>query len=255
MLKQIKKIAKQSPTISRAHRWVRFIQTIPPKDFLTIERTKLIFKVVPNTQSTYQKLSALHDAACQLEAQGIHGSFVECGVRNGGSAAVIAAVAERYSKRDVWLFDSWEGLPDPTAHDMTHDGQPGYRGQALGHMERVKDLLFTKMNLDPKKIHLEKGWFDKTIPIVKENLGQIALLNLDCDWYDSVKFCMEELYPRVVTGGFVFVDDYFYWQGAKKAIDEFMKQHPQVKLTRIDAAGVCFQKDEQKLLSIAIASR
>jgi O-methyltransferase len=254
MFKYIRRIAKQSQTISQIHRWVRFIQTIPPKDFLAIERIKLIFKAMPNTQSTYQKLSALYDAACCVEAQGIHGSFVECGVRNGGSAAVMAAVAARNSKRDVWLFDSWEGLPDPTGQDITHDGQPGRRGQALGYLEQVNALLFSKMNLDPNKIHIEKGWFNETIPTVKENLAEIALLNLDCDWYESVKFCMEELYPRVVRGGVVFIDDYFYWQGARKAVDDFMRQHPQIKLTKIDAAGVCFQKQEQTPLSLAVAS-
>lgn len=254
MLRHVKKIAKKSPRIIQIHGWLRFIQTIPPKDFLAIHKMRLIFRARPYTQSTYQKLSALYDAASGLEARCISGSFVECGVRNGGSAAVIAAIAAPNSKRDLWLFDSWEGLPDPTGLDITDDGQPGHRGQALGDLEQVRELLFSKMNLDPNKIHLEKGWFNQTIPAVKDNLGEIALLNLDCDWYESVKFCIEQLYPRVVKGGYVFIDDYYYWRGAKKAVDEFIQRHPLVNLTRIDAPGVCFQKQEHAPLSAAAAS-
>lgn len=77
----------------------------------------------------------------------------------------------------------------------------------------------------------------------KKSIGRIALLHLDCDWYESVKFCLNELYDNVVQGGFIFIDDYGAWRGCKKAVDEFMKERNlKIGLIQIDYTGVYFQK-------------
>lgn len=113
----------------------------------------------------------------------------------------------------------------------------------LGYEEKVRELLFKKLKLDNKVIHLVKGWFNDTLPIHKNDIGKIALLHLDCDWYESVKICLEELYDSVIEGGFIFIDDYGHWRGCKKAVDEFIKERDlKIELVKSDYTGVYFQK-------------
>jgi len=197
-----------------------FVSSIPPKDFLNLRKIKLLFSVRHYTLLAYPRLSALYDAGLYLEQKRIRGSFVECGVWKGGSAGVLASVC-RDKGRQVWLLDSWEGLPEPTEEDISCTGKQGRKGMDLGSQETAKELLFKKLKLDPPNVHLVRGWFKETIPAVNDAIGEIALLHLDCDWYESVKCCLEHLYDRVVDGGFVFVDDYGHWRGCKRAVDEF----------------------------------
>ena len=66
----------------------------------------------------------------------------------------------------------------------------------------------------------------------------IAVLHLDGDWYDSVKVCLEHFYDRVSPGGIIQIDDYGHWQGARKAVDEFMAtRHITVPLRYLDYTG------------------
>ncbi|HZX14100.1 MAG TPA: TylF/MycF/NovP-related O-methyltransferase [Thermodesulfobacteriota bacterium] len=219
------------------------IRDIPIKDFVKIHKTNLILTVRSYTQLSYPRLSNLYEKATYLERERINGSFVECGVCDGGSAGIISSVTRHNKNRHIWLFDSWEGLPEPTENDVSYIGEPGQRGMALGYEGKVKELLFRKLKLDDNKVHLVKGWFNDTVPPHKKDIGKIALLHLDCDWYESVKFCLEELYDNVVKDGFIFIDDYGHWKGCKKAVDEFIEERNlRIELIKIDYTGVYFQK-------------
>lgn len=219
------------------------IKNIPIKDFVNIRKINLIHAVQPYTLTTYPRLSKIYEKAVRLEREKINGSFVECGVCNGGSAGIIASVAKHNENRQIWLFDSWEGLPEPGEDDISYTGEPGQRGMCLGSKEKVKELLFKKLKLNSNKVHLIKGWFNDTIPFHKKDIGKIALLHLDCDWYESVKFCFEELYDNVVKDGFIFIDDYGHWKGCRRAVDEFIEERNlRIELIKIDYTGVYFQK-------------
>jgi len=87
-------------------------------------------------------------------------------------------------------------------------------------------------------LHCHKGWFQATLPKIASELSSITILRLDCDWYASTKICLEYLYDKVVRGGFVIVDDYGYYEGCKKALDEFMqRKEVHAFLNHIDSAG------------------
>ena len=216
--------------------------SIPKKDFHT-RKMKLIFAVKPYTMLDYPRLSKLYEIASNLEKERIKGSFVEYGVWNGGSAGIIASVARHNKNRHIWLFDSWEGLPEPTDYDFSYTRKRGEKGLALGSEEKVKELIFKKLKLNNNKVHLVKGWFKDTIPPHKKYIGKIALLHLDCDWYESVKFCLEETYDHVVKDGFIVIDDYGHWKGCKKAVDEFIEERNlRIELIKIDYSGVYLQK-------------
>ena len=91
----------------------RFIWSIPKKELIRLPKMRLILAVRRYTMLSYARLSALYEIGSWLERRRMGGSFVECGVWNGGSAAVLASVARRNKERHVWLFDSWEGMPEP----------------------------------------------------------------------------------------------------------------------------------------------
>lgn len=92
-----------------------------------------------------------------------------------------------------------------------------------GSIEICKELLEGKINYPSEFIHYHKGWFQHTLPEIKNEIDQIAILRLDGDWYDSIKVCLENLYDKVVPGGLVVIDDYGYYEGCTKAVDEFLE--------------------------------
>lgn len=219
-------------------------EKIAEETFRLYTKLKLIAVVSSYTMLSFQRLSKLYDIVLDLEKKGVNGSFVECGVCNGGSAGIIAAAAGHNRGRNIWLFDSWQGMPAPDDFDfISYSGSYGKEGSMLGLEERVRELLFNSLAIDTKSIHIVKGWFNKTLPVCKNNIGDIALLHLDCDWYKSTKCCFDELYDNIIDGGFVVIDDYGHWEGCKKAVNEFMKKRGiNKKLIPVDYTGVYFQK-------------
>lgn len=223
MLGQVlRRVLADNPRLEKIFSKIYVAAKIPRKDIFNPDAFRLFLTVQPYTMLSPLRMSRLYRAACKLNTQEIEGSFVECGVWNGGSAAILASIAQRYQSRDVWLFDSWEGLPDPLELDVSETGKIGMKGMARGSEEKTRRLLFRRLALDHSKIHLVKGWFHETIQAHKEKINRIALLHLDCDWYTSVRLCLHDLYGQLVSGGLIIVDDYGYWKGCKKAVDEFL---------------------------------
>lgn len=158
--------------------------------------------------------------------------------------AVMALANLRHGerRRNLHLFDSFEGIPEP---DGEVDGERAVRevrsvgGEARGRLKSVEGfydrfadgvgtleinrrLMEDIVRYDPAFIRYHKGWFQDTVPRDAEEVGPIAILRLDGDWYASTKVCLEHLYGNVVPGGFVVVDDYGHYQGCRKAVDQFL---------------------------------
>lgn len=222
-------------------------------DFFDLEKLWLFKKVYPYTMSSYQRLSNVYELSKKIEAENIQGAFVECGVWRGGCAAIMAYMAKKaLSLRKTWLFDSFEGLPEPTKEDGAIakdyaenkvEGNLETINKCVGPLEDVKKIFFQILKIDPKNVVIEKGWFQNTLPIAKAKIGKIAMLRLDGDWYESTKCCLDNLYDNVIVGGYIIIDDYGHWEGAKKALEEFF-WHKNIKpdLIKIDYTGVYFQK-------------
>jgi len=92
-------------------------------------------------------------------------------------------------------------------------------------LDLVKENLFHRATLDADRVEFHVGWFQDTVPVAAENLGPIAVLRLDGDWYASTQVCLQHLYPLLSRGGILILDDYYYWEGCKKATDEYRQQH------------------------------
>ena len=208
-----------------------------------LAQAKLLRTVRPYTLMNYPRLAGMNDIATRVEKEGIKGSFVELGVCDGGSSGVIANAARNNPDRQVWLYDSWEGMPEPTSSDVSYEGELAEEGITVGSEELVRELLFDKLGLRRENIHMVKGWFEDSIPQTAQKVGDIALLHVDCDWYESVKLCMDAFYDRVVPRGIVAIDDYGEWMGCKKAVDEFLEdRNLNVDIVQIDYAAVYFRK-------------
>jgi hypothetical protein len=224
-----------------------FLRSIPVSDYPHPAKIRLICRVKPYsyTPLCYPKMALLHDIASALAEQSIAGDIVECGVFNGGSAAVIAKAVEHDAGRHIWLFDSWseEISSILTEGDTSTGGETALAHLKIGSQEAAEKIIFGILKLRRDRIHFIKGWFQETLPEHKEKIGPIAFLHLDCDWYESIGFCLEELYDLVVPGGFIFIDGYCYWKGCRNAVDEFIKRRSiDVKMTETILSAVYFQK-------------
>jgi hypothetical protein len=178
------------------------------------------------------RLQELHYLATDVARRDIRGAIVETGCWNGGSAAMMAAAAP---SRDVWLFDSFEGLPQPTADDPQEVHDLYFKGWCAGDQDLAGEIL-RKVGVADPFIHIVKGWYEDTLPAADP--GPIALLHIDSDWYESVKLCLESLYSFVVPGGIIVFDDYDRWSGCKKAVDEFLTGRDRLRDGRYLVKGV-----------------
>jgi O-methyltransferase len=195
--------------------------------------------VMPYTMVGLKRLKVLNYLVRKIDELRVAGDVVECGTCNGGSGAILAQVAcQSPMSRHTWLMDSFEGLPPPVEADGAQAAE--YNGLCRGSEEQVR-LVLKRTGVSEDAVTLVKGWFEQTVPTVP--IEKIALIHIDADWYESVRLVLENLYDRVEVGGFVVIDDYGYWQGCQRAVDEFLaKRGIEVKLAGIDGTGVHFKK-------------
>lgn len=175
--------------------------------------------------------------------RGVKGQIVECGTYRGGALAFMSLVNKAVeSKRFLWGFDTFKGLPPPSNLDGPGSIGRGFTGDLLATEEDCRQT-FGLIGLDMSDVRLVPGLFQDTLKNVKSEIGEISVLRLDGDWYDSTMCCLQELYDQVTVGGWVIIDDYGHWEGCKKAVDEFLKMRnisPTFKQT--DYTEVCWIK-------------
>lgn len=219
-----------------------------PYDLSDLQR-KVLGKVEPFTMTTPERIAVLVDAIQHIETHNVKGDIVECGVWRGGSAMAMAETLMDSNScgRHFWLYDTFEGMSAPTDADTSYDGELAAQQLArtektearsvwcISPLEEVRDNM-ASTSYPAEKITLVKGKVEDTIP--KTIPERIALLRLDTDWYESTKHELEHLYPRLVKGGILIIDDYGFWKGARKAVDEyFLSQTSAPLLCRVDASA------------------
>jgi O-methyltransferase len=178
----------------------------------------------------------LYRLARRVAAEGVPGALVDCGVWNGGSTALLAAGAPG---RRVWAFDSFEGLPEPGEVDGEESKQ--FAGDCVGAPEKVREAV---ARVDPTAgLEIRKGWFEETFSTAAPEISDIAVLHVDGDWYDSVRLTLETFYGKVRRGGYVVIDDYGTWPGARRATGEYRARvGDQSRLIRVDHTGRFWRK-------------
>lgn len=212
----------------------------------SVKFAKLMLKLKPQfTMVTNKNLLTLYELVREVNRLGIGGDIVECGVWNGGSAAVMAlahAESKNVKNRTIWLFDSFQGLPPAGEKDGDLERVNYFVGWNKGDPRKVRQA-FEKVGVPLTNVQIIPGWFDETLKSAK--MDAIALLHIDSDWYDSVKIVLDRLYEKVVPGGFVILNDYGTWEGCDRAFADFKAEQTNghIKLTIVEPGlGAFFQK-------------
>jgi O-methyltransferase len=204
-------------------------------------------KCRPFTMTSIERLYALYKSVEYIVSADLDGDFAETGVWRGGSCMLIAEtlLALSSSSRQIFLFDTFTGHPQPDADKdvdiwgnraidewqrMTRDGNHDWGYVSLEEVQANLALTGYPTN----NLVFVKGMVEETVRHVP-SMDKLALLRLDTDWHDSTRASLEYLYPRLVSGGVLIVDDYGHYQGQRMALDAYLKATGEsILLNRID---------------------
>ena len=216
------------------------------KDINDLE-SEILYSVKDFTMTSPERIISLIQAVTYISSNNIRGSIVECGVWRGGSMMTVAKTLINLNDtcRDLFLCDTFQGmpLPDPKYDiDLNNVNASEYLSKnekneddyiwAFSQIEKVKSNMFST-DYDTNRIHYLAGLVENTLP--DERIKEIALLRLDTDFYSSTAHELNVLFPKLVKGGIIIIDDYGHWGGARKAVDEYFSNNKvQIFLTRID---------------------
>ena len=192
------------------------------------EICKIAYSFKDTVYSTYS-------LAKNLIEDGVAGCFVECGVAGGAQiAAMKLAIQDTGSNRTIYGFDSFVGIPlagelddeQPGIGEIEHDKMLPLKDRLVSsgitvHSKENVETNFQRYGISMENVFLVEGWFQDTLPGIQNKIGDIALLRLDGDLYESTWVCLENLYDNVVDAGIIIIDDYSTLSGARKAVHDF----------------------------------
>ena len=216
-------------------------------DFTEFEK-RICSEISPFTMTSKERIISLIRAVDYIVSNNIEGDIIECGVWKGGSSMAIAKtlINNNSTERQLYLYDTFQGMTEP--EDIDQDFNKTSAKTLLNNTDIKTSVIWAYSELDEVKanltatqypqslIHCIKGKVEETLPYSQHS--KIALLRLDTDWYASTKAELEFLFPKLVKGGILIIDDYGHWQGARKAVDEYFKENNiPICLQRIDYTG------------------
>ena len=214
---------------SVAKRWIirtlrdrnlRLIRTVPFN--ADLRHSGLDWPLFGYTMTGRRRLDVLEQCLSEVLKNNIAGDIAETGVWRGGSMMLARAILDQHGEttRNIWLADSFEGMPVPTEGDKSKSTDEDFsdRDFLVATMDEVK-ANFARFGLLDDRIKFLKGWFCDTLPTAP--IERLALLRLDGDLYESTVDALRSLYHKLSIGGYVIIDDYYSWKGCRLAVDEF----------------------------------
>jgi O-methyltransferase len=220
---------------------IRITQNAPfgsSLESLDSDAYRIIQAVKSRTMTDENRIYNAIIAARYISENRIQGDIVECGVWRGGSmmAMAMALVKLEDSKRDLFLYDTYQGMTAPTAIDIRFDGLTA--NYLLEEENESKSFEYSKgvqafasitdveagmesTNYPTSAIHYKVGDVLQTLNLNSHE--SVSLVRLDTDWYESTRHELEILWPKIVVGGILIIDDYDHWNGARQAADEFFR--------------------------------
>ena len=181
------------------------------------------------------------DAINYILKNNIEGVIIECGVESGNFEYIwINELIKNNAVRDIYLYDTFGGLVQPSEHDYTCKDSKLYamtkdevynvwkhniidektNSWCYTPLEKVQNRL-NSTGYPENNLHYIVGDVMETLKDKTTIPEKIAILRLDTDWYESSKYELEQMYDNVVSGGVIIFDDYYHWDGQRKAVDDF----------------------------------
>lgn len=191
------------------------------------------------------RLDNLQHCVEQVLRDGVAGDLIETGVWRGGAAIFMRGLLKAHGvmDRNVWVADSFEGLPPPDLQRYPKESPlEFYKIEALAvSLETVREN-FARYGLLDAQVRFLKGWFRDTLPAAP--IERLAVMRLDGDLYESTMDALVSLYPKLSPGGFVIVDDYNAVESCNEAVHDFLKDRGiTTPLTAIEGEGAFWRKD------------
>jgi O-methyltransferase len=202
--------------------------------------------VFAHTMMGCRRLSHLRSCVEQVLADGVPGDLIEAGAWRGGAGILMRGVlrAHGITDRDVWVADSFAGLPPPEASVHPADaGADWHEWSQLVVTRSEVEANYRRYGLLDDRVHMLEGWFSETLPTVADRGW--AVIRLDGDMYGSTIDSLRSLYPGLATGGYIIVDDYYALAPCRRAVDDYRAEHGLVEpIQRIDWTGACWRRDD-----------
>jgi hypothetical protein len=224
----IDRLRELSRRVSRSLERRRMFHGLPSADRQMISRIRSLNL----TYLSERKLACIARTCREIREAGLPGAFIEAGCALGGSTILIGSVKD--PDRPFTVYDVFGMIPPPSEND-TPDVHERYRTIAsgestgiggdryYGYVDDLFDVVQGNLRshgLDPDadRIRLVRGLLQETLTVD----GPVAFAHVDVDWHDPVLACLERIYPRLVPGGSIILDDYHDWGGCRKATDAFL---------------------------------
>jgi O-methyltransferase len=173
-----------------------------------------------------QRLDSLQRCIADVLDRGVPGDLIETGVWRGGTTIFMRAALEAYGDQDrqVWVADSFQGLPkpDPERFPADADNQLWSWTWVVASQQEV-EANFARYGLLDERVRFLPGWFADTLPAAP--IERLAVLRLDGDMYSSTMEALEHLYPKLSAGGYVIVDDYGAYPECRQAVTDYRTSH------------------------------
>jgi hypothetical protein len=238
MIKSVKNFLKR--LINLGHVYTQkniYVKDLLKKQAVIAEATEeenlMMSTCTPYTLTPKIRMWSVIQSMKYIIENNVEGDIVESGVYKGGNLILCKKMLNLFniSNKKIYGYDTFEGMTEPTSNDKDIFGEnpfkmwkksqkEDYNDWCYSSIEEVKKS-FEKETGNSQSLNLVKGRVEETL-LKEVNLPKkISLLRLDTDWYESSKIELEVLYPRLVKGGVLIIDDYGHWEGVKKSVDDY----------------------------------
>ena len=198
-----------------------------------------------HTMIGFHRLRNIRQTMLHVITHEVPGDFIETGVWRGGATIYMRAILKALgiTDREVWVADSFAGLPEPEERCPADAGDKHHTYEQLAvSLDSVQEN-FRRYGLLDGQVRFLKGWFKDTLPGAP--IERLAILRLDGDMYASTMDAITALYDKVSPGGFIIVDDYGVIPACRRAIEEFRQSRGiGDPILNIDNVGYFWQKGQ-----------
>jgi hypothetical protein len=196
------------------------------------------------TMAGMLRLDNVQHCVVDVLRHGVPGDLIETGVWRGGTTIFMRAILAAYgdASRQVWVADSFQGLPKPDTAKYPADA-----GWDLSHFTQLAVSLeqvqanFARYDLLDDRVRFLKGWFKDTLPSAP--MARLAVMRLDGDLYESTMDGLTALYPKLSPGGYAIIDDYGAIPACRQAVHDYRDAHGIVEpIQQVDWTGAFWQR-------------